>query len=159
MVTPGGTTLRVPYAGYKGDYQAQQMLTGATKGYPWLAKLGANFVNQPTGATFTLQSGDIPYVVFHLEIGARRIKLDVYDSVKGKPYGNIADVDYVSQATTPSETYRLTWNGTTVLNKSAYTGPNGTYVLKLSVLKALGDPNNPADWETWTSPVVTLNHP
>jgi hypothetical protein len=46
-----------------------------------------------------------------------------------------------------------------VFNKSLYKVPNGTYVLKLSVLKALGDTNNPAHWETWTSPVVTLNHP
>ncbi|MGC4115111.1 MAG: S8 family serine peptidase [Myxococcales bacterium] len=37
--------------------------------------------------------------------------------------------------------------------------PNGAYVLELSVLKPLGDPLDPAAWETWTSPVVTLNHP
>jgi hypothetical protein len=31
--------------------------------------------------------------------------------------------------------------------------------MTVSVLKALGDENNPADWETWTSPVVTLDRP
>jgi hypothetical protein len=32
-------------------------------------------------------------------------------------------------------------------------------VAKLSVLKALGDANNPAHVETWTSPVITINRP
>jgi hypothetical protein len=32
-------------------------------------------------------------------------------------------------------------------------------VVKVSVLKALGDPDNPAHWETWTSPVITLARP
>jgi hypothetical protein len=34
--------------------------------------------------------------------------------------------------------------------------PNGTYVLKLSVLKALGNANNAADWERFTTPPITL---
>jgi minor extracellular serine protease Vpr len=33
---------------------------------------------------------------------------------------------------------------------------NGTYVAKISVLKALGNPFNPAHWETWTSPVILI---
>ena len=37
--------------------------------------------------------------------------------------------------------------------------PNGVYTVKVSVLKALGDQSNPAHWETWTSPVITLARP
>ena len=37
--------------------------------------------------------------------------------------------------------------------------PNGQYLVKVSVLKALGDAANPADWETWTSPTVTIARP
>jgi hypothetical protein len=29
----------------------------------------------------------------------------------------------------------------------------------MSVLKALGDPHNPAHTETWTSPVITIDRP
>ena len=29
----------------------------------------------------------------------------------------------------------------------------------VSVLKALGDENNPAHWETWTSPEITIARP
>jgi minor extracellular serine protease Vpr len=34
--------------------------------------------------------------------------------------------------------------------------PAGTYVVKISALKALGDDDNPADWETVTSPTFTI---
>jgi hypothetical protein len=37
--------------------------------------------------------------------------------------------------------------------------PDGTYYVKLSVLKALGDQSNPAHWETWTSPIITIARP
>ncbi len=33
------------------------------------------------------------------------------------------------------------------------------YLVKVLVLKALGDRSNPAHWETWTSPVITINRP
>ena len=32
-------------------------------------------------------------------------------------------------------------------------------MLKLRVLKALGDESNPAGWETYTSPPITLARP
>ena len=37
--------------------------------------------------------------------------------------------------------------------------PNGKYVVTTTVLKALGDDSNPADTETWTSPVITIARP
>jgi subtilisin family serine protease len=158
----GGTKLRVAYAGYQGDYQALPVLTPVTgKGYPWLARSagGGSFTNLPSGATFTLQSGDLPFVVAHFDHGAARVKIDAYDAVKGKPYGNVLDTTSYGQLTTATATAAFSWNGTTLFNKDLYAVPNGTYVLVLSVLKPLGDPNNTAHWEKWTSPVITLNHP
>lgn len=156
----GGTTLHVPYAGFKGDYQALPMLTaGGTSNYPWLARYTGSFTKQSAGATFTLQSGDLPYVVFHLDRPARRITLDLYDAVKGKPYGNVVDSEYFGMNSSATGAFNFYFNGYTVFNKQTYKVPNGSYVLKLRALKALGDANNPADWETWTSPAFTLNHP
>jgi hypothetical protein len=40
-----------------------------------------------------------------------------------------------------------------------YTVPNNGYVVKISVLEALGDDSNQAHWETWTSPVITIARP
>ncbi len=37
--------------------------------------------------------------------------------------------------------------------------PNGQYVVVMKALKALGDAANPAHWETWTSPMVTVARP
>ena len=56
--------------------------------------------------------------------------------------------------------FAMPWDGITVIgNGNGAKGvfvPNGTYVMQLSVLKALGDENNPADWETWTSPAFSI---
>lgn len=153
----GSGVIRVPYTGFKGDYQAIQILTPTTQGYPWLAdKTGTN---RPNGATFTLQSGDTPRLLAHLDHAARQVKLEVFESTKRKPWGRASTDDYFPQNRTDIAVSTFEWRGTTLLNKKIVKVPNGTYVLELSALKALGDTNNPADWEVWTSPVVTLNHP
>ena len=38
MPDVGDQPLRVPYAGYKGDYQAIPATTPTTHGFPWLAR-------------------------------------------------------------------------------------------------------------------------
>lgn len=161
-----GTTgvIRVPYSGFKGDYQAVQILVPTTKGYPWLAdKTGAN---QPSGATFTLQAGDMPRVIAHFEHAARQVKMDIVEATKLKAWGRALTDDYYPQNAAPvvggdstNATFTFGWSGKTVLDKHLVEVPNGKYLIKLSVLKALGDASNLADWEVWTSPVVTLNHP
>ena len=50
-------------------------------------------------------------------------------------------------------------DGSTVGGNKVYKVPNGTYRIVITVLKALGDENNPAHVETWTSPVITLARP
>lgn len=157
----GGTRLRVPYAGFAGDYQALPVLTATSKGYPWLATRAPNgtYTNHPIGKTFTLAPGDVPYVVMHLDRPAAKLRIEVRDAVKGKPYGTVIDLDHVGQASSTTGVISFAWDGTTVFNKKIYAVPNGTYVLVVSALKALGDPDAPGDWESWTSPVVTLNHP
>jgi len=37
--------------------------------------------------------------------------------------------------------------------------PNGNYKLRVEALKPLGDANNPADIETYTSPTFTIARP
>src|SRR5439155_490299 len=60
-----GTVLRVPYAGYNGDYQAIQIFTLA--GFPLLAKrTAAGFLPLPNGGLFTMQGDDVPFVLLHL---------------------------------------------------------------------------------------------
>lgn len=153
----GAGVIHVPYAGFKGDYQALPILVPTAQAYPWL--VDSSGTSQPSGAKFTLQAGDFPAIKAHFEHAARQVKMDVFEATKMKAYGRALTDDYYPQSTTAAGTSTFGWDGTTVLNKKVLKVPNGTYVIKLSALKALGDANNPLDWEVWTSPTITLNHP
>jgi minor extracellular serine protease Vpr len=176
-----GQVYRVPYAGFKGDYQSIQVLRPTPYGFPWLAKLsGDSFSKQPEGATYTLQNGDIPYILVHVNHQSRRLVMDVRNVDTGKyvdPIFHTAfDGEYIGRSSTPTHFYALSWDGTLlnsflrsdVLEKIPFKVPeewlskqvpNGRYVIEITVLKALGDPRNPAHKETWTSPVITIQRP
>ena len=161
----GGAVYRVPYAGFKGDYQSTVVLTPTANGFPWLAQLvGSSFFNRAAGGTFTMVGNDIPFFLIHLDHLSRRVRLEAFAAVSGKPWHRISDDQYVTRSSTPGGFFAFTWDGSTFTGKGSnpkrwYTVPNGQYVVKVSVLKALGDDSNPADWETWTSPVVTIARP
>ncbi len=167
VLTPqgGGAVVRVPFAGFKGDYQSTVVLTPTANAFPWLARVvGPNLVNQPAGASYSLVGNDIPYFVVHLDHHARRVRLEATDAVTGKSWHRVSDDEYVGRNATPGGFSLFTWDGNTFSGKGKngsqqYTAPNGQYIVTLSVLKALGDESNPAHWETWTSPTITLARP
>ncbi|MFL6662432.1 MAG: S8 family serine peptidase [Rhizobacter sp.] len=160
-----GVVLRVPYAGFKGDYQSITVLTPTANGFPWLAKLaGGTFTNQPAGASYTLIGDDIPQFLVHLDHQSARMKLEAFDALTWKSFNKIDDEKLLTRNSTATGFFALTWDGTTFRGNGQNPGqwktvPNGRYVVRLSVLKALGDEDNPAHWETWTSPVVTIARP
>jgi subtilisin family serine protease len=157
----GGQVYRVPYAGYVGDYQAIKVLEPTPYGLPWLSKLvDGSFYNQPDGATYTLVGDDMPYFLIHFEHQSRLMRLDVYDAVTGRYWFNALTEEYMPRNSSATGFFAFAWDGTTsVAGKKVFIVPDGQYVVKLSVLKALGNPFNPAHWETWTSPVITLDRP
>jgi minor extracellular serine protease Vpr len=177
----GGAIYRVPYAGFKGDYQSIRVLRPSPNGYPWLAKdTGTSFSNQPNGATYTLQGDDIPYLLVHLNHQSRRLVVKVKNADTGKyvdPIFHTAlDEEHVVRNSAPTQLFALPWDGTllnsilrgNLLEKIPFElpkellsrpVPNGRYVLELTVLKALGDPRNPAHKEVWVSPVITIARP
>ncbi len=156
----GGQVYRVPFAGFVGDYQAIQVLAPTLYSFPWLAKLvGTSYFNQPGGATYTLSGGDIPYFLVHFDHQARLVRLEVFDAVKGKAWHRAFQEGYFPRNSTSTSFFAFPWDGTTVAGNKIFTVPDGQYIVKLSVLKALGDDNNPAHWETWTSPVITIDRP
>jgi minor extracellular serine protease Vpr len=162
LLTPqaDAPTLRIPYAGFKGDYQGIQVLKPTASNFPWLAKYdGATFFNQTAGATYTMAGLDIPRILVHFDHQLRSYKVEVFDADTGKAWHRAFSQEWVGRNTTASGFFTLSWDGTTTNGKQAQTVPNGRYILKLSVVKALGDESNPAHVETWTSPVVTLARP
>lgn len=162
-IVAGGTgeTQRVPFAGYIGDYQAKQVLVPTANGFPWLAKRNpdGSYTNQPGGATYTLVDGDIPYFAIHLDHQARRLRLTVIDAITGRNWHRAVDDQYLGRNSSATGFFAFAWDGTTIRGGDVVTVPNGRYIVQLSVLKALGDPNNLDHWETWTSPEVRLARP
>ncbi|MCK6429934.1 MAG: S8 family serine peptidase [Burkholderiaceae bacterium] len=167
VLTPqgGGPEYRVPFAGLKGDYQSTRVLTPTVNGFPWLAQLvGATFFNRPGGATYTMVGDDIPFFLIHLDHLSRRVRLEAFDADTGRAWHRVSDDEYVTRNSTPNGFFAFAWDGQTFSGKGKnasqiHTVPNGRYVVTVSVLKALGDESNPAHWETWTSPVITVARP
>ncbi len=169
--TAGGSPYRVPFAGYKGDYQAIQPLdgfNGAT--FPWLTKLSnGSFFNQPNGATYTLQGDDVPFFLVHFNHPVRRVEFEIVNAASGKRvhpvFSNFEEDDYVGRNSTRQQFFAFAWDGTRMHDNGKGTPdhrkvvPNGKYKVNIRALKALGDPANPAHWQVWTSPVVTIARP
>jgi subtilisin family serine protease len=167
LPTTAGDAITIPYAGYAGDYQAQQVLTGAGYGFPWLAKVDGTNLDQVTsdGQVFTLTNGDDPVIVFHLNLPATQfnVQIEKADGSYVHPVFNYADKEsYLPRNATGTGFFTFAWDGTRGQdngNTKTKTVGDGTYMLKMSVLKPLGDPNNSADWETFTTPKFTIDRP
>ena len=156
----GSPDYSVPFTGFKGDYQSIPVLTPTTNGFPWLAKqVGTNLVKQVAGASFTLTGADFPILVFHLDHGVSLLRAEVFDAVSGKPWHRFDNERDVPRNSGANSFFTLRWDGTTVHGNIMDVVPNGSYVIKMSVVKALGDPNNPAHVETFTSPQFFLARP
>ena len=194
VLTPqgGGQTLRIPYSGFAGNYQAIPILTsgGATPAFPKLAKWtgftsAANFTSTYTFPTspitytmaksksFGRQFADIPVVAAHFDHQARVVKVTVLDAA-GNPITRDADgqtldptalsINFMPRNQTAGGYFAISWDGRLVSSlKSGKTSsknmPNGNYQLRVEAVKPLGDANNPADIETYTSPTFTIARP
>jgi hypothetical protein len=158
----GGTVLRVPYSGYNGDYQAIVALAPTAFGFPWLAKLiGPNLFNQPGGATYSLAGGDVPFILLHFDHQVQRLTMEVFDVATGQSVGFASVDDFLPRNSSPTSFFAFTWDGTTMrrAGEPPRAVPDGQYRIELSALKALGDPNNPAHIEHWSSPQIGIDRP
>ncbi len=180
VLTPrrGGVTLRVPYVGFFGDYQSLPVLTAASCGLPAVFQLKAGSSDTclgagisrlgAAGATFTLQGGDFPILLFHLNHQVRRLNIQVFKA-DGSPvhpvFNYVTQLEFLARNSAPTSFFQFVWDGTRSQDNGGGNGdhrkavPNGRYILKLSVLKALGDASKPADSETFTTPPIALARP
>jgi minor extracellular serine protease Vpr len=166
ILTPqgGGRALRVPYAGFKGDYQSIPVLVPTPNNFPRVGRQTptGTFSLLPlgTGGTWTLENAqEVPFILVHLDHQVRRMRMEVFDAATGRARHRALDVQYASRNSAAASFFALPWDGTTVNGQRLNLVPNGQYVIVLSVLKALGDDGNPDHWETWTSPVITIARP
>ncbi len=172
----GGQVYRVPFAGFVGDYQSIQVLAPTANGFPWLSVLyeGSYYkVTGPLDWTYTMVDGDVPYILAHFDHQARRLEISVVDAATSNSlhpvFSDVITEDYLPRNSASTSFFAFTWDGTRI-HSNGYNGvgytkyltkpvPDGQYKLVLKVLKALGDPQNPAHWETWTSPVIAIDRP
>jgi subtilisin family serine protease len=162
VVSPqgAGEAIHVPFAGLKGDYQAVQVLTPTAYGFPWLAQVsGGQLVSRQSGATYTLQGDDIPYFLLHLDHQSTWLRMEVFDAQTGRAWHRAFQESYLPRNSTSTGYFAIGWDGLTTNGNQINVVPNGSYVVKVTILKALGNASNPGDLETWTSPVITLARP
>jgi hypothetical protein len=91
----------------------------------------------------------------------QNLKLEVFDAVTGESLRLADDENFLPRNSTATSLFLFAWDGTTARRQNGRRRdvPNGTYRLELTVLKALGDPRNPAHVEKWTSPNITIARP
>ena len=174
-----GETLRVPYAGFAGDYQSLQILgAGAANAFPaigrrtgFVSDTDRTEVHAPVaeGAVFTMAgANDKPYVLAHFAHQVRKVQIELYNAATNTLVGLAATDEYRERNSrrtgttndTNSDVYMpFLIDGTVKQGNRRATVADGSYYAVLSVLKPLGDQANPAHWEKWTSKTFTIDRP
>ena len=168
-----GQVFRVPYAGFLGDYQS--IVAMPIRGnFPRIAKETAinTFALASPTEVWTLASRDeIPNVNLHFDHQVRRLEIQVVNAATGASlhpvFSNVYEQDFLSRNQTATGFFAYPWAGGRLHSNGQgskagltwKTVPDGSYKLVVKALKALGDPGNPAHWETWTSPSITIDRP
>jgi minor extracellular serine protease Vpr len=164
----GGQVYRVPFAGFVGDYQGIQVLTPTrclqprSRGLAVLYARSYGKVDGPEDWVYTMQGEDIPYFLVHFEHQPQLFTLEVFEADSGKSMFWAFQEEYLPRNSTTTGFFAFPWDGTTTSGKegkAVFVMPDGDYVVELSVLKALGNKNNPDHWEKWTSPVIRIERP
>src|ERR671914_692732 len=177
----GGAPLRVPYAGFTGDYQSIVVLAPGACTFPGIFKAGGSttcaagppavnlngWTRQAAGATFNVgERSDRPVVLYHLAHQSQRVELRAVNASDQEFFlarTDFAERNPTNDLTPPGQTsgpgfFTFTWDGKHVVTKKGKTKsqalPNGTYRLRLVVTKANAEAGNPAHTETFTSPTM-----
>jgi hypothetical protein len=187
FVLGGATKLRVPYAGYKGDYQSIVALGSGGCDLPMLAKIGGatdriscpapapainGLIGQPAGGSWPQPKSDPVVLLYHLDHQARAVQITLLDAATGEPVtqGHRNPVlqlnEFTPRNSIPTSFFAFVWDGTIAFADNGggkvhrKAAPAGTYKLRLTLTKAqaLND-TRPAGTETWTSPAFSLRSP
>jgi len=153
LATAGGTgvsDLFVPAAGFVGDYQALPTWSqcGAELS-PFLAFADDTGVFVlPEGWVFTMRDGDVPTISFGLAHGADRVTAEFVPQGAGAWIGDQPGFEFDLFRRNNPCTVGVYGLGAL----DAETLPDGEYTVRVSVLKAEGDPTNPAHTTVFETP-------
>jgi hypothetical protein len=126
--------------------------------------VGEDYFNQPAGATYTLIDDDIPYFAIHLDHQSEMVLLEALDAASGDVVGRVSLDEWVIRNSTPTDFFAFTWDGDVFKKdptklKQWRSVPNGDYLVRVTVKKALAEKKDAAHTETWTSPAVLIRRP
>ena len=127
----GGQVYRVPFAGFKGDYQSIQVLVPTANNFPRLARLtscpfngagilrgsecfgGGLYSFAAAGAVFTLVPGlnQTPFVLAHLDHQARRLRVEVFRVSDDRNMGQAMNLEHLARSSTAAAFFALPWDG------------------------------------------------
>ena len=87
--------------------------------------------------------------------------MEVVDVATGESLNFAGDDEYLGRNSYANRgvPVRVGRHDVQAVRRPATPVPNGTYRIELSALKALGNANNPAHTERWTSPNITIVRP
>lgn len=85
--------------------------------------------------------------------------MEVRDANTGRSWHRFLENNYFRRNTSWNSFWGFVWDGYTFNGKQVLRVPDGQYVVVISIQKALGEDNNPAHWETWTSPMFIIDRP
>jgi minor extracellular serine protease Vpr len=177
----GGAPLRVPYAGFTGDYQTITVVAPGACTFPGVFKVGGSttcttgplngWTRQVAGATYNVEEqSDRPVLLYHLAHQSQRVELRAVNADDVEFFlarTDFAERNPTNDLTPPGQTsgpgfFTFTWDGKSVVTnpKNGKTSrqalPDGTYRLRLVVTKALAEAGNPAHTETVTLPAMNI---
>lgn len=147
----GALPILVPAAGFKGDYQQLPVFTFP----PFLAAVddAGRIRVLPEGTAFTMRGGDVPTFGVGMAHGAQRVVAELV------PLGARSWIG--PQPGFEVELFRRNRPGTVYLfglgDFDASTLPDGQYMIRFSVLRALGDPTNPGHVVIAETPSFFIN--
>jgi hypothetical protein len=135
LSTYGGYIALTPQGGGQ-DYRVTY--AGFDGDYQDLPVLSANPFGLPwsVGCTVcTMEDGDIANFWVNFGHQVRKFRMEVFDANSGKAWHRVYDLDYVGR------------------------NENYNFIFSFPFQKALGEDDNPDHWESWTSPVITIDRP
>jgi len=176
-----GTMYRVPYAGFIGDYQAIVAMAPGTFGFPLLGQavscfrivngacIDGSYTVLPDGGTFDMSDVlNQPAFLIHFAHQVQYMEMTIHYAANGRPVHPVFHktnvFEFLGRNSTAGSFFAFHWDGTRMHSNGRKWDkvkevPNGNYVVTVRVLKALGDAGNPEHWESWTSPVITIERP
>jgi hypothetical protein len=169
VLTPsdGTPALRVPYAGFKGDYQSIPILTsGGVNAFPRLGRTTNgttfNFIPPASNVFDLVGIAGQPNALYHMDHQARRVTLWILKA-DGTVLGRGPELEYHPRNSTSTGFFALAWDGTYLAGqkgKKKVTAPDGDYRFTITAEKPLAEKNNPAHVESVTLPgSFTIDRP